>query len=48
MILDQMKFENQKKINLKRLKNYNNNNENDKIFFFYLHLEETPTKFFRD
>ena len=33
---------------LKRMENYNDTNENNKISFFYLHLEETPTKSFRD
>ena len=47
MIVDQMKFENEKKIKLKRVKNYNDN-ENNKMLFFYLHLEEMPTKSFRD
>ena len=48
MIVDQMKFENEKKIKLKRIENYNDNNENNKMLFFYLHLEETSTKSFRD
>ena len=48
MIVNQMKFENEKKIKLKRIENYNDNNENNKMLFFYLHLEETPTKSFRD
>ena len=49
MIVDQMKFENEKKkIKLNRIENYNDNNENNKRLFFYLHLEETPTKSFRD
>ena len=48
MIEVQMKFENKKKIKLKRIENYNDNTENNKILFFYLHLEETPTKSFRD
>ena len=47
MIVDQMKFENEKKIKLKRIENYNGNNENNKMVFFYLHLEERPTKSFR-
>ena len=47
MIVDQMKFENEKKIKLKRVENYNDNNKNNKILFFYLHLEVTPTKSFR-
>ena len=42
MIVDQMKFENEKKNKLKRIENYNDNSENNKILFFYLHLEETP------
>ena len=37
-----------KKIKLKRIENYNDNNENNKILLFYLHLEETHTKSFRD
>ena len=48
MIVDQMKFENEKKIKLKRIENYNDNNENNKMLFFYLHLEKMPTKSFRD
>ena len=48
MTVDQMKFENEKKIKLKRIENYNDNNENNKILFFYPHLEEMPTKSFRD
>ena len=47
MIVDQMKFENEKKIKLKRVKNYNDN-ENNKMLLFYLHLEEMATKSFRD
>ena len=45
MIVDQMKFENEKKIKLKRIENYNDNIE---ILLFYLHLEGMPTKSFRD
>ena len=45
MIVDQMEFEYEKKIKLKRIANYNNNNESNK---FCLHLEEMPTKSFRD
>ena len=37
-----------KKIKLKSIENYNDNNGNNKMLFFYLHLEETPTKSFRD
>ena len=49
MIVDQMKFENEKKkIKLKRIDNYNDSNENNKILFFYLHLADTPAKSFRD
>ena len=48
MIVDQMKFENENEIKLKRIENYNDNNENNKILFYNLHLEETPTKSFRD
>ena len=44
MIVDQMKFENEKKIKLKRIADYNNNESNK----FCLHLEEMPTKSFRD
>ena len=48
MIVEQMKFENEKKkIKLKRIENYNDNIENNKILF-YLHLEGMPTKSFRD
>ena len=47
MIVDQMKFENENKNQIERIENYNDNNEN-KILFFCLHLEEMPTKSFRD
>ena len=35
------------KIKLKRIENYMTTNENNKIFFFYLYLEEMNTKSFR-
>ena len=48
MIVDQMKSENEKKTKSKRIENFNDKNENNKMLFFYFHLEETPTKSFRD
>ena len=48
MIVDQIKFENKKQIKLKRIDNYNDKYKNNKILFFSPHLEETPTKSFRD